>query len=245
MNRLRSVLVPVALAAVAFSAVVAGQNPADVPGTATTPGNRWRPEMAAPPGSPALSPADAMKTFSLPPGFRVELVASEPMVESPILMDFDADGRLYVLEQLSFLPDMTGRDSREAINRVSVLEDTNNDGVMDKKTVFADKLLMPRALKVLDRGVLIGEPPYLWLMTDTNGDLVADTKVQVVDTYGRADGGIEHNANSLYWAIDNTMYSSEHTWDLKLTGGKFESLPALNRGQCRSRRTTRAASIAT
>ena len=208
-----------------------GQTSLPSAGTATTPGNIWPPAMKAPAGSPALSPEDAVKTFSMPPGFRVELVASEPMIESPILIDFDPDGRLYVLEQLSFLPDESGRDSREPINRVSVLEDTNNDGKMDKKTIFADKLLMPRALKVLDRGVLVGEPPNLWLMKDTNGDLVADTKEKVVDTYGNANGGIEHNANSLYWAMDNTMYSSEHTWDLKLTGGKFESLPALSRGQ--------------
>ena len=172
-----------------------------------------------------------MKTFSLPPGYRVELVASEPMIESPILMDFDADGRLWVLEMLSFLPDTSGRDSREPINRVSVLEDTNGDGKMDKKTVFADKLLMPRALKVLDHGVLVGEPPNLWLMKDTNGDLEADTKDVVVNTYGNANGGIEHNANSLFWAMDNIMYSSEHTWDLRWKNGKFESLPALSRGQ--------------
>ncbi len=124
----------------------------------------------------ALSPEEEMKTFSLPPGFRVELVASEPMIESPILMDFDADGRLWVLEMLTFLPDTSGRDSREPLNRVSVLEDTNGDGKMDKKTVFADKLPMPRALKVLDHGVLVGEPPNLWLMKDTDGDLKADTK---------------------------------------------------------------------
>ena len=65
-----------------------------------------------------------MKTFSLPPGFHVELVASEPMIESPILIDFDPDGRLWVLEMLAFLPDTSGRDSREPINRVVVLEDT-------------------------------------------------------------------------------------------------------------------------
>ena len=102
---------------------------------------------------------------------------------------------------------------------------------MDKRTVFADKLLMPRALKVLDHGVLIGEPPNLWLMKDTNGDLVADTKDVVVNTYGNANGGIEHNANSLFWAMDNIMYSSEHTWDLRWKNGKFESVPALSRGQ--------------
>ena len=67
-------------------------------------------------------------------------------------------------------------NSREPINRVVVLEDTDGDGVMDKRTVFADKLVLPRALKVLDHGVLVGEPPNLWLMKDTNGDLKADTK---------------------------------------------------------------------
>ena len=172
-----------------------------------------------------------MQTFSLPPGYRVELVASEPMIESPILMDFDSDGRLWVLEMLTFLPDTSGRDSREPLNRISVLEDTNADGKMDKKTVFADKLAMPRALKVLEHGVLIGEPPNLWLMKDTDGDLKADTKDVVVNTYGNPNGGIEHNANSLFWALDNVMYSSEHVWDLRWRNGKLESMPALSRGQ--------------
>ena len=102
---------------------------------------------------------------------------------------------------------------------------------MDKKTVFADKLAMPRALKVLDHGVLVGEPPNLWLMKDTDGDLKADTKDLVVNTYGNPNGGIEHNANSLFWAMDNVMYSSEHVWDLRWKNGKFEPLPALSRGQ--------------
>ena len=211
--------------AVGLAAVIAAQ------GTAKTPGNIWPPSGKPTDKAVALSPEEEIKTFSLPPGYRVELVASEPMIESPILMDFDADGRLWVLEMLSFLPDTSGRDSREPINRVSVLEDTNGDGRMDKKTVFADKLLMPRALKVLDHGVLIGEPPNLWLMKDTNGDLVADTRDVVVNTYGNANGGIEHNANSLFWAMDNIMYSSEHTWDLRWKNGKLEPLPALSRGQ--------------
>ena len=146
-------------------------------------------------------------------------------------MEFDPDGRLWVLEMLTFLPDTSGRDSKEPLNRVSVLEDTDGDGKMDKKTVFADKLAMPRALKVLEHGVLVGEPPNLWLMKDTDGDLKADTKDVVVNTYGNPNGGIEHNANSLFWAMDNVMYSSEHVWDLRLQNGKLESLPALSRGQ--------------
>ena len=68
---------------------------------------------------------------------------------------------------------------------------------MDKSTVFLDGLVLPRALKVLDHGVLVGEPPHLWLARDTNGDLKADTK-ELVHRYLRsALGNVEHNANSL------------------------------------------------
>src|SRR5438874_1794405 len=94
------------------------------------PGNMWPPVAKAGKTSPALTPDEEQKTFSVPPGYHVELVAAEPLVESPIVMDFDPDGRLWVLETPGFLPDMSGRDSREPINRVVVLEDTNNDGKM-------------------------------------------------------------------------------------------------------------------
>ncbi|MCC7009001.1 MAG: c-type cytochrome [Acidobacteria bacterium] len=153
------------------------------------------------------------------------------MIESPIIIDFDADGRLWAIEMPAFLPDLSGRDSREPINRVVVLEDTDDDGRMDKRTVFADELVMPRALKVLERGVLVGEPPNLWLFTDVDGDLKADAKTLVTSTYGNASGNIEHNANSVLWAMDNVLYSSEHTFDLRYAGGKFEPVPALSRGQ--------------
>ena len=225
MNRTRIVFALAAVGVVGLAVAIAAQ------GTAKAPGNIWPPAKKQMEKSIALSPEEEMKTFSVPPGFHVELVASEPMIESPILVEFDPDGRLWVLEMLTFLPDTSGRDSKEPLNRVSVLEDTDNDGKMDKKTVFADKLAMPRALKVLEHGVLVGEPPNLWLMKDTDGDLKADTKDAVVTTYGNPNGGIEHNANSLYWAMDNVMYSSEHVWDLRLQNGKLESLPALSRGQ--------------
>jgi len=181
--------------------------------------------------SPALTPADELKTFQLPPGYRAELVASEPMVIDPIAIDFDLEGRMWVIEMLGFMPDTSGTDSRQPLGRIAVLEDANDDGKMDKRTVFLDKLILPRAFKILDRGVLVGEPPNLWLARDTNGDLVADSKDLVRNDYGRLEGNPEHNANSLYWGLDNTIYTSEHTYHLKLRDGKFETIPTPSRGQ--------------
>ena len=181
--------------------------------------------------SPTLSPEAELKTFHLPPGYRAELVASEPMVVDPIAVDFDLEGRLWVIEMLGFMPDTSGTDSREPLGRIAVLEDVDDDGRMDRRTVFLDKLILPRALKVLDRGVLVGEPPNLWLARDTDGDLKADAKDLVRNDYGRLEGNPEHNANSLHWGLDNVIYTSEHTYHLKLAGGKFEAVPTPSRGQ--------------
>ena len=184
--------------------------------------------------SPTLTPDAELKTFHVPPGYRVELVASEPMVVDPIAVDYDLEGRLWVIEMLGFMPDTSGTDSREPLGRIAVLEDENDDGKMDKRTVFLDKLILPRAIKILDRGVLVAEPPNLWLARDTDGDLKADTKDLVRNDYGRLEGNPEHNANSLHWGLDNIIYTSEHTYHLQLNaqgGGKFDVIPTLSRGQ--------------
>ena len=178
-----------------------------------------------------LSPEDEMKTFFLPRGYRVELVASEPMIEEPVLVDFDLAGRLWVVEMPAYMRDMAATGEREPLGRVSVLEDLDHDGSMDRKTIFLDHLILPRALKVLDRGVLIGEPPNLWLARDTDGDLRADTKELVTDKYGRLDANVEHNANSLLWALDNWIYTSETDIYLRLKKGAFEVSKTLARGQ--------------
>ena len=172
-----------------------------------------------------------MKTFFLPPGYRVELVAAEPMIQEPVLVDFDPQGRLWVVEMLGYMQDMAATTEREPLGRISVLEDTNADGTMDKKTVFLDQLVLPRALKVLDGGVLVAEPPNLWLAKDTNGDLRADTKELVTNTYGRLEANVEHNANSLLWALDNWMHTSETDVYLRLKKGAFEVRKTLSRGQ--------------
>ncbi len=187
--------------------------------------------LAAAADAPVLSPADEMKTFRLPPGYRVELVASEPMVQEPVVIDWDQEGRLWVVEMLGYMQDLPSSTEREPTGRVSVLEDQDGDGKMDKKTVFMDGLILPRALKVLDHGVLIGEPPNLWFARDSNGDLRADTKELVTNTFGRREANVEHNANTLLWAMDNWIYTSESDVYLRERHGTFETRRTLSRGQ--------------
>ncbi|MEO8482729.1 MAG: c-type cytochrome [Acidobacteriota bacterium] len=218
MSRTLNTLVLVALCATTGSAFQSGP---------------WPPPLKpAAPDAPAQSPADEMATFVMPPGYHVELVASEPMVQDVVAIDWDPDGRMWAIEMAGYMHDITATDELQPTGRIVVLEDTNNDGRMDKRTVFMDGLVLPRALKVLDHGVLIGEPPYVWLARDNNGDLKADSKVQVTDKYGRRDANVEHNANAFFWALDNWMYTSEVDVDLRLTtDATFTVRPTLSRGQ--------------
>ena len=181
--------------------------------------------------SPPLSPADALETFYLPPGYSVELVASEPLVQDPVAIDWDPEGRLWVVEMSGYMRDITGANERDPVGRVIVLQDENGDGRMDKRTVFADGLVLARAVKVLDRGVLVGEPPNAWLMRDTNGDLRMDIKELVTNQYGRLEADPQNNANPFYWALDNWMHVAAADIAIRLKKGAFEVRRTLRRGQ--------------
>jgi mono/diheme cytochrome c family protein/glucose/arabinose dehydrogenase len=200
----------------------------------SSPVNRPWPPGLQPVGdtSPPLAPADAVRTFYLPPGYRMELVASEPLVQNPTAIDWDPSGRLWVVEMTGFVRDLEAPEPNlDPTGRVVVLEDTNRDGRMDKRTVFADRLILPRAVKVLDRGVLIGEPGTVYWLRDTNGDLRADTRDVVTKGYGRLNGSVEGNANSLYWAIDNRIYTTGTDLYFTEKDGVFEVRKTLPRGE--------------
>jgi mono/diheme cytochrome c family protein/glucose/arabinose dehydrogenase len=182
------------------------------------------------PPAPALTPAQALKTFKLAPGFRIELVAGEPLVESPVAMTFDADGRIWVVEMRGFMPNPDGTGEAEIPGRVAVLEDTDGDGRADKKTIFLDHLAMPRAIAMAGEGVLVGEPPHLWYCRDTNGDDVCDQKTEVAHDYGDPKNP-EHTANGLVRDLDNWYYNLYHTYRYRLAGGKWERQPIGNRAQ--------------
>ena len=189
------------------------------------------------PPAPPLTPADELKTFKLPPGFRAELVASEPMIESPIVIQFDADGRLWVVEMPSYMLTPDGEGEADPTGRISVIEDSDGDGRMDRKTVFLDKLVLPRALAFAHGGVLVCEPPNLWHYPVLPG-LKPGNRAPVAKDYGResapeagARRNIEHTANSLTWGLDNFIYSANYTAKFRRVEDEWKRFPTTFRGQ--------------
>jgi putative membrane-bound dehydrogenase-like protein len=162
------------------------------------------------PPAPLLTPEESLKTFKLQPGFKIELVASEPLIGAPVSMAFHPNGSLYVLEMRGYMPNVDGKGEQEIPGRVSILTDTDGDGKMDKSTVFLDGLIMPRAICLAYDGVLVAEPPNVWFCRDTNGDGVCDEKTLAFTGYG-SQAAPEHTANGLMWGLDNWIYSANYT----------------------------------
>jgi putative membrane-bound dehydrogenase-like protein len=152
-----------------------------------------------PPG-PALSPAEAIKKMTVPPGFTVELVASEPDIVNPVAMTFDERGRVWITESLEYPRFEPGPGG----DRIKVLEDTDGDGTMDKFTIFADGLNIPSGIAVGAGGVWVANAPDILFLKDIDGDGKADTREVVVTGFGRYD--THELPNSLTWGPDGYLY---------------------------------------
>ncbi len=183
------------------------------------------------PAPAPLSPEEELKTFRIEPGFRIELVASEPMIETPIAISFDDQGRMFVVEMRGYMRDLTGSTEDEANGRISLLEDTTGNGRMDKVSVFMDKLVMPRAVMAVNGGAFVAEPPNIFFCKDTTGTGVADLKTLVTADFGTFGGQPEHMANSPLWALDNCVYAANYGTSFKWTKGAWQRGPGLSRGQ--------------
>ena len=184
-----------------------------------------------PPPPRALSAEEELKTFKVVPGFQVELVASEPMIESPIAMSWDDQGRLYVCEMRGYMHDVDGTGEDQPLGRISRLEDTDGDGRMDKATVFADHLVMPRGVVAVGDGALVSEPPNLIFFHDADGDGVAEKREVVAKNYASVGGQPEHMANSPTWMMDNWIWSSNHNARYRFQAGAFVAVPTQGFGQ--------------
>src|SRR5258706_511485 len=159
----------------------------------------------APASTRALSPSDAQKKFSVPPGFEVRLFAAEPDVINPVAMTWDERGRLWVLELYEYpLGAPKGAKPRD---RVKILEDTDGDGRADKVTVFVDGLNLATGLLLGNGGVYVGQAPDFLFFEDTNGDDVADRKTVLKTGFGLDD---RHELlNGFTWGPDGWLYMTQ------------------------------------
>lgn len=147
------------------------------------------------------SPADAMKTFHVAPGFRIEQVAAEPLVTDPVAMAFDENGRLYVVEMRDY-----SEDDKANLGQIRLLEDTNEDGRFDKSTVFVDGLSWPTAVGCWNGGIFVAAAPHIYYFKDTNGDGKADEKKLLFTGFGR--NNVQGMLNTFLWSLDNRIVGS-------------------------------------
>jgi hypothetical protein len=198
------------------------------------------------PLSTTFSPEDSLSKIRVPNGFKLELVAAEPMIEEPVCMAWGPNGELYVAEMRSYMQDIDMSGELDSVSRVVKLVDLDGDGRMDQATTYLDNLVLPRAILTLDNKVLIGEPPHLWLCEDTNGDGKADKKVSIYENFSkRESGNVEHKINGLQWTMDNWIYNTKSSSIFRYRDQTIEERKVVFSGQWGQTVNDRGESIAT
>lgn len=184
------------------------------------------PEFNSKPSPAYLSPGESLQTMYVPEGYRLELVASEPMIKEPVAIAWDGNGRMYVAEMLTYMQDANAIGEQQPVSRISLLEDTNGDGKMDKSTVFIDNLLLPRMIQCVNDELLVNETNTISIHSykDTNGDGKADVKKLVYqnEAYQVNGANMEHQRSGLDWNLDNWMYMTYDPIRLRYTNGTMQ-----------------------
>ena len=159
-----------------------------------------------------LPPNESIKHYVTPENFHLELSMSEPEIQGkPIAMNWDERGRLWICETIDYpnelMPPEQGRD------RIRICEDTNGDGIMDKSTVFAEKLSIPTSLEFCRGGVVVQAGVETIFLKDTNGDDKADVRETLITGWAMGDthGGVSnfiYGLDNRYWAMQG--YNDSH-----------------------------------
>jgi glucose/arabinose dehydrogenase/mono/diheme cytochrome c family protein len=165
------------------------------------------------------SPSEQAKQFWLPAGYRLEPVLADPLIEDPGQIAFDGNGRMFLVELRGYHQTPDGIDLVPPVGRISMHEDGDGDGTFERHTVFVDKLVFPRFVLPFGAGAILTmetNTDEVWRYSDTNGDGVADKKDLFVGDFGRA-GTMESQQSSLFWAMDNWLYSTVNAFRLRWT----------------------------
>lgn len=166
--------------------------------------------------------------FIVAEGHEIELVASEPDVVLPVAMAEDSQNRLWVVEMPGYMRDIDGNDEEVPDGRIVILSDTDQDGKVDNRKIFLDSLENPRAICLLDEGVLYSDGTHLkWTEVDRD----TPGKTTIVDSFYVVGGNIEHQPNGLLYNLDNWIYSAKSNARYRLANGKWKKESTTFRGQ--------------
>lgn len=167
------------------------------------------------------SPQELPKALEVHPEFNLSLVAAEPLINKPMNIDWDEKGRLWVVETPEYPNGLRqsnvdawkdsgaikpGQYDRKPLDRVSILSDTNGDGVMDKKQVFADEIELATSSVFYKNGVIVCAAPDVWFFEDTNGDDKADKRTKIYTNLGNRD--THAVINNMRWGLDGWIYAT-------------------------------------
>src|SRR5262245_26865085 len=199
-----------------------------------------------------IEPAEAIKSFQTRDGFRMELLAAEPLLTSPVVVEYDEFGRAWVLEMRDYPYTDKANDKPFADNpgdlplgRIRILEDTKGTGVFDKSTIFADNLSWPTGLAFWKGGVFVAATPDIWYLKDSDGDGKADIREKVFTGFRKYN--IQAVINNLKWGLDHKIYGAggsnggriqnvknPETPPITLSANDFRIDPATNRFELQS-----------
>lgn len=161
---------------------------------------------------PALTADQTVAKMKLPPGFKVQVVTSEPDLVQPIAMTQDDRGRLWVVTNTNY-PVCPGAPK----DSILIFEDTDGDGKADKRTVFYDKLTFASGITVGFGGVWVGAPPNLLFIPDRNGDDKPDGEPEIV-LDGWAWDDTHETLNDFVWGPDGWLYGTQGVFTLSKVG---------------------------
>lgn len=165
------------------------------------------------PTVPPTPPEKAVQSFRVLDGFRMELLAAEPLVASPVSITYDENGRAYVCEMRDYPYTDKARHkpnqenpTDEAIGRIRLLEDLDGDGVFDRATIFAEGLSWPTGAACWKGGIFVAATPDLWYFKDEDGDGRADRRVRVLTGFRKLN--VQAVMNNLVWGLDNRIHGA-------------------------------------